>query len=122
MIFDKKKGKGVRRKSLPEPNPVTIDFEKDGTLGNVCEKAFQLFFKEFKTISPKDVKIADSSGNLRNCDYSQKVSQFYACNGYLPSRYKLYTVIDFSAKVYYGFDLWFSYLIFTSTLGSSSCS
>ena len=35
MIFDKKKGKGVHRKSLPEPNPVTIDFEKDGTLGNV---------------------------------------------------------------------------------------
>ena len=100
MVYDEKKGKGIRRKFLPEPNPTTIDFNKDGTLHTICEKAIELFYKEFKSVSTDDIKIADSSGNVISCDFSQKVSEYYGTNGYLPSRHKLYTVLYLTPKVY----------------------
>lgn len=41
MLFDEKKSKGIRRKSLPEPNPTAVDIDKNATLKNLCEKAME---------------------------------------------------------------------------------
>lgn len=95
MLFDEKKSKGIRRKSLPEPNPTAVDIDKNATLKNLCEKAMELYYKGYSQTALSDIKVADSSGNVLDCDLSQKVSDFYSINGYVPSRYKFYTVLHF---------------------------
>ena len=95
MLHDEEK-KGIRRKSLPEPNPTQIDIDEDATLLSLCKEALELYYKEYANISVSDIKVADSSGNVLDCDLSQKVSLFYSSNGILPSRHKFYTVLDIS--------------------------
>ena len=73
-----------------------IYIDKDATLLSLCEKTLEHSYKEYTNTSVSDIKIADSSGNVLDCDLSQKVSLFYSSNGFLPSRHKFYTVLDIS--------------------------
>ncbi|XP_019859118.1 PREDICTED: uncharacterized protein LOC109587313 isoform X1 [Amphimedon queenslandica] len=97
MVYDVKKGKGIRRKFLPEPNPTQVEFNKSDTLLAVCEKAIDLYYREFD-ITMSDVFICDSSGVIVECDLQQKLFDYYAVNGYVPSRHKLYTLVKLDSK------------------------
>ena len=77
MVYDVKKGKGIRRKFLPEPNPTQVEFNKNDTLLAVCEKAIDLYYREFD-ITMSDVFICDPSGVIVECDLQQKLFDYYA--------------------------------------------
>ena len=53
--------KGVRKKCLPEPNPLKVEVEVASTLLDIKQKAKQLFFF-YCTTHPDDLVIDDSSG------------------------------------------------------------
>ncbi len=63
MVYDRKKEKGVRRKSLPEPNSTKVPLPRDATIFDVFEKAIQLYYKHYSDVSFNDITLADSAGN-----------------------------------------------------------
>lgn len=99
MIFNANKQKGIRKKSLPEPNPVRVEMKKDSSIFDVFEKAIELYYQEFN-ITINDVILADSTGGaipLADDDLSGwKLGEYYLKNNLVPSRYKLYTMVDLS--------------------------
>ncbi len=98
MVYDEKKKKGVRRKFLPEPNPTRVDMPNDSTIFDVFEKAVELYYKEYTNITINDVILADSAGNPIDIEdmSSWKLYDYYSRNKFIPSRYKLYTMVDLS--------------------------
>ena len=93
MIFDPKKGKGIRKKFLPEPNPTTVEVEKSDTFFFILRKAIDLFYREFD-ISVEDIMFCDSTGAVIKCNLQQKIGEYYFANNFVPSRHKLYTAIS----------------------------
>ena len=99
MIYDRVKDKGVRRKFLPEPNPAKVEFTKDCSILAVFEKAIELFFKQF-SITTNDVMLASSSGIKIDVDPKCKLHDYYLHNHYLPSKHKLYTMVNLVRNSY----------------------
>ena len=101
MIFDENKGKGIRRKSLPEPNPTKIEMPKNSTIFEVFERAIQLYYKGYPNISASDIMLADSSGDPIVIDDIEgwELGIYYSANDFIPSRHKLYTMIELPSKV-----------------------
>ena len=97
-MYDNSKNKGVRRKFLPEPNPTKVEMDKKSTICNVYEKSIDLYYKQFSTISVNDVMLADSAGNIIEISNPTEwtLGDYYNQNHFLPSRHKLYTVVDLS--------------------------
>ena len=95
MIYDIKRNKGVRRKCLPEPNPVRTTFSKDATINDIAKKAIELFYQDFSPVSECDVLLADSSGNQIILDnpVEFKIGKYYLSNHLAPSRHKFYTML-----------------------------
>ena len=101
MVYDNKKGKGVRKKFLPEPNPVKIELLKDSTIFDVFQKSIELFYSGFN-VSVNDVMLADSTGNQITTDddiSGWRLGKYYLKNKLIPSRHKLYTMIDLSEVI-----------------------
>ena len=46
MLYDVNLNRGIRKKSLPEPNPPKIELPKDSDYHTVVEKAKDLYFSE----------------------------------------------------------------------------
>lgn len=90
------KDKGIRRKFLPEPNPTRVEFTKGSSILSVFEKSVNLFYKDFPRITANDVMLANSSGNRIEVDPSCKLRDYYLQNQYVPSKHKLYTMVDLS--------------------------
>ena len=62
-----RKRKGVRRKSLPEPNPTKIEL-KDSSLFDVFQKAIEMYYKGFHQVTLNDVMLAYLAGNALEID------------------------------------------------------
>ena len=106
MIFDKKKNKGIRRKCLPEPNPTKVELKNDSTLNDIFKKSIELYYKEYPDITLSDVMLTNSSGIAVEIENPNewRLLDYYTKNQYVPSRHKLYTMIDLD-KVIFKFDV-----------------
>ena len=94
MIYGEELNRGVRKKYLPEPNPLKVELARDASLTAVFEKAKQLFFEEVE-VNAESMCLADSGGVLIPVEdrANWSLSSFYQKNRLQPSRYKLYVVV-----------------------------
>lgn len=89
MIYERKKGKGVRKGKLPPPKKVELPL--NSTLQDLLLFGRNEFFNK---INPplKCLSLADSSGQKIGVDDDEEwtIGAFYEANDFKPSRYKLY--------------------------------
>lgn len=97
MVYDSKCGKGIRRKTLPEPNPNKVQISGTATLKDIFSKAKELYFPDKKNDNIEQyMRLSDSSGVSFIIDEPDKwtVETFYQTNNLKSSRHKLYVVFD----------------------------
>ena len=95
MIYDDVGKKGVRKKSLPEPNPSKVEVESTSNLLSLQKKPKELYFMDYVT-PPEKLILGDSSGIpiVIACKESWTVASFYQNHSLQPSRYKMYFMLD----------------------------
>lgn len=93
MVYDRSKKRGVRRRYLPEPNPRKVTMQRDSTFVDVCRKAIELFFSDHN-LDEADIMLADSGGFQIDVPEGWRLGSYYQDNNIVPSRYKMYTMID----------------------------
>ena len=101
MVYDPRKGRGIRKKHLPEPNPTKVELSRRSTIFEVFNKAIELYYKGLSEVTVNDVSLADSTGKeiaVENLSH-WRLWNDYSQNGFVPSRHKLYTMVDVSNKV-----------------------
>ena len=97
MIFDQTLKKGVRKRSLPEPNPQKISLPRSSTIKAVLLKAKELYFEEYDIDEDLETALllCDSAGIVIPVkDDTWSLGGFYQKNGLQPSRYKLYVALN----------------------------
>ena len=60
-MYDCDLKKGIKKKSLPEPNPTKVEVESNSSLLEVQKRAKELYFKKYTT-PPEMLLMGDSSG------------------------------------------------------------
>ena len=94
MVYDARKGRGVRKKHHPKPNPTKVELSKRSTIFDVFNKAIQLYYKGRSEVIVNDVSLADSTGKeiaVENLSHGGF--------GITIPRMGLYTMVDVSNKV-----------------------
>ena len=93
MIFDRSSGKGVRKKSIPEPNPRKVEMSRMSSLVDIFQKAKELYF--YPKCDIDEFKLGDGSGMLVEVaeKESWSLQKYYDENSYKPSRHKVYVVL-----------------------------
>ena len=98
MVFDSELKRGVRKKSLSEPNPQKVEMPRNATYSMVIEKAVELYFEDFKGEDEvtNDYVLCDSSGIVIPVKEQSawSLGSFYQKNSLQPSRYKLYVAVN----------------------------
>ena len=100
MLYDSDLQRGIRKKTLPEPNPTKVEMQANSTFLDMQQKAKQLYFKEFLTPA-NELIMADSGGMpiLSSIDGNWTIGGFYEHHGFQPSRYKLYFMVDVKVSI-----------------------
>ena len=101
MLYDVGLNRGIRKKSLPEPNPQKIELPKDSDYHTVVEKAKDLYFSERIPEDEDDDEgstvtylLCDSSGIVIPVNETTwTLGSFYSKNSLQPSRHKLYVAM-----------------------------
>ena len=101
MIYDPVLCRGVRKRSLPEPNPTKVELKWGCSYEDVLSVAASIFFEEYDPIVDI-LSLADSNGLPIHVASPETwtVGNFYQTNALQPSRYKLYVVLQ--VKYYSG--------------------
>ena len=94
MLYDCDLKKGIRKKSLPEPNPTKVEVESNSSLLEVQKRAKELYFKKYTT-PPEMLLMGDSSGvPILITDTTWTIGTFFQNHSLQPSRYKMYFMLD----------------------------
>ena len=62
MLFSMENGRGIKKKTLPQPNPRKVEFSRQSTLEDIFAKANTLYFEN--KASSEDMHLAHSNGYL----------------------------------------------------------
>ena len=92
MLYNKKLKCGLRKKSLPEPNPTKVELPQSTTFFELQAKAKSLFFQDYNGI----MLLGDSQGTVIHISDPQQwtLGSFYQRNQFQPSKHKLYIIMD----------------------------
>ena len=93
MYYCQKLGRGIRKDSIPKPNPRKVELPKSSTFNDIVDLANELYFGN--GADPSRMELADSSGLSIHVNKSEwKLDSYYKNNNYQPSRHKLYLMYD----------------------------
>ncbi len=69
---------------------------KESSIFDVFQKSIKLYYRDFPQVTLNDVMLADSAGNVISIEdlSSWKLGEYCSKNMFVPSRHKLYTMID----------------------------
>lgn len=85
MLYDNKSGKGIKRQTIPGPNPRKVELSRKSTINDVYNHAKLLYFDE--KANSEDMYLADSGGVVVQIDQSKWILEdYYKEHDYKPSR------------------------------------
>ena len=92
MVYSTTKGKGVKKKNIPPPCEMELPFV--ASYNDVLAAGKQTFFDDDEEVELKHLTLADSTGTrIKVADEKTwTIGEFYASNGFKPSRFKLYVM------------------------------
>lgn len=108
MLYDNKSGKGIKRQTIPGPNPRKVELSRKSTINDVYSHAKLLYFDE--KANSEDMYLADSGGVVVQIDQSKWILEdYYKEHDYKPSRHKLYVVYNSEAvSLFYKYNVHFT--------------
>lgn len=91
MIYDCAQRKGVRKRSIPEPNPRKVEMPRNSQLKDVYDKCNSLYFGS-KCLN-EDLRLADHNGMIIEVEERFWIlEKYYEENHYYASKHKLYVM------------------------------
>lgn len=92
-LYCQKLQRGIRKDSIPKPNPPKVELSKSSTFNDIVNLANELYFGN--GTDPSIMEVADSSGLSILVNKSEwKLDSYYKNNNYQPSCHKLYPIYD----------------------------